>query len=162
MTLETRHIYFPKLLQFLLAAVSEVVDRSVATFYQPSAYSKYVEIYCHKSVVWFLVPLAYNMALMVGCAVLGFLVRHLPENYNDSQFIFISVLTTFFVWILFIPAYFIASYAYIRSVIIGFSLMSNIGVTLGCQYLRIAYAVLFVSTDKIKFNPTGDNQIALS
>jgi hypothetical protein len=94
------------------------------------------------------------MALMIGCALLGFLARRLPENFNDSLFIFISVSTTLFVWILFVPAYFMAYYAYLRSVIIGFCLLSNAGVTLVCQFVRIAYAVLFVPTDNIKFNQT--------
>jgi 7 transmembrane sweet-taste receptor of 3 GCPR len=138
-----------------------VVDRSVATLIQPTVYVNYIELYCRKSVAWFLIPLSYNMILMIGCAVLGFLARHLPENFNDSQFIFISVSTTLFVWILFIPAYFTAYYAYLQSVIIGFCLVSNIGVTLGCQFIRIVYAVLFVPTDKIQFNATAiDNQIA--
>jgi hypothetical protein len=52
--------------------MSELIDKSVATLNQPNIYINYVELYCRKSVVWFLVPLAYNMALMVGCAVLGF------------------------------------------------------------------------------------------
>jgi 7 transmembrane sweet-taste receptor of 3 GCPR len=101
------------------------------------------------------------MILMIGCAVLGFLARHLPENFNDSQFIFISVSTTLFVWILFIPAYFTAYYAYLRSVIIGFCLVSNIGVTLGCQFIRIVYAVLFVPTDKIQFSASLDNRVTV-
>lgn len=142
--------------------VSETVDRSVLTFNQPSVFIKYVELYCRKSVVWFLVPLAYNLTLMIGCAVFGFLVRHLPDNFNDSLFIFKSVSTTLFFWILFFPAYFTAYHAYIRSVMIGFCMVSNIGVILGCQFLRIAYAVLFLQTDKIKFNSTGDSHASSS
>ena len=132
------------------------MDRSVAALNQPAVYVNYVELYCRKSITWFLIPLAYNIALMVGCAVLGFMVRHLPENFNDSQFIFVSVSTTLFVWILFVPAYFTAYYAYLRSAIIGFCLVSNVGVTLMCQFVRIAYAVLFVPTDRIKFGPAFD------
>jgi len=146
------------LLQVVLLVISELVNHSVATYNQPSLYVKYVELYCYKSVVWFLIPLAYNMALMVVCAVLGFMARHLPENFNDSQFIFVSVATTLFVWILFVPAYFTAYYAYLRSAIIGFCLVSNVGVTLVCQFVRIVYAVFFVPTTNIRFNTALDEQ----
>ena len=135
--------------------LSELVDESAAMLNQPALYVNYVELYCRKSIAWFLVPLGYNMSLMVVCAVLGFLARHLPENYNDSQFIFVSVSTTLFVWILFVPAYFTAYYAYLRSAIIGFCLISNVSVTLVCQFARIAYAVFFVPTDNIKFTATA-------
>jgi hypothetical protein len=132
---------------------------SKAALNQPTPFIAYVELYCEKSIAWFLLQLAYNMALMVVCAVLGFKARHLPENFNDSQFIFISVATTLFVWILFVPAYFTAYYAYLRSAIIGFCLVSNVGVTLVCQFVRIAYAVFFVPTDRIKFNATAESGI---
>jgi 7 transmembrane sweet-taste receptor of 3 GCPR len=140
----------------MLVTLSELADRCIAMLIQPTLFINFVELYCRKSVTWFLVPLVYNMALMVGCAVLGFFARKLPENFNDSQFIFISVSTTLFVWIMFVPAYFTAYYAYLRSIIIGFCLLSNAGVTLVCQFVRIAYAVLFVPTDKIKFTQTID------
>ena len=144
--------------QAVLLVISELVNPSKAAYNQPSLYVKYVELYCYKSVAWFLIPLAYNMALMVVCAVLGFLARHLPENFNDSQFIFVSVATTLFVWILFVPAYFTAYYAYLRSAIIGFCLVSNVGVTLVCQFIRIVYAVFFVPTNNIRFNTALDEQ----
>ena len=65
-----------------------------------------------------------------------------------------SVATTLFVWILFVPAYFTAYYAYLRSAIIGFCLLSNVGVTLVFQFIRIVYAVFFVPTTNIRFNAT--------
>jgi 7 transmembrane sweet-taste receptor of 3 GCPR len=147
---------FISCMKVILSIVSEVVDRSKAALSQPAPFVNYVELYCEKSIAWFLVQLAYNMLLMIVCAVLGFKARHLPENFNDSQFIFVSVATTLFVWILFVPAYFTAYYAYLRSAIIGFCLVSNVSVALVCQFVRIAYAVFFVPTDHIKFNMTAE------
>jgi len=55
------------------------------------------------------------MTLMLVCAVIGFVTRKLPENFNESWFIFISVATTLFAWAVFIPAYFTSYYAYMQS-----------------------------------------------
>ena len=52
---------------------------------------------------------------MLVCVVIGFVTRKLPENYNESSFIFISVATTLFAWAVFIPAYFTSYYAYMQS-----------------------------------------------
>lgn len=137
--------------------ISETVDRSVAALKMPSAYEKYVEIYCMKSVVWFLIPLAYNILLMMLCAVLGHATRRLPENFNESGFIFVSVSTTLFAWVVFVPAYYSAVSAILQSAILGFCLLLNAFVTLGCQFLRIVYAVFFVAPDKMNFSVGSTN-----
>ena len=118
----------------------------------PTPFVEYVELYCDKPVVWFVVPLAYNIVLMTVCAVLGFLTRRLPENFNESAFIFVSVATTLFAWVVFIPAYFSASYAYLQSAILAFCLLLNTFVTIGCQFLRVVYAVFFVPPESIRFS----------
>jgi hypothetical protein len=91
---------------------------------------------------------------MLICSVIGFLTRKLPENFNESWFIFVSVSTTLFAWIVFIPAYFTSYYAYMQSAILSFCLVLNCFVTLGCQFVPIIYAVIFIPTNKIKFSKT--------
>ena len=122
---------------------------------------EFVELFCEKTVGWFVVPLAYNILLMTVCAAIGFLTRSLPENFNESAFIFISVATTLFAWVVFIPAYFNAYYAYLQSAILAFCLLLNTFVTIGCQFLRIVYAVFFIPPESIHFSTvaTAANKI---
>lgn len=136
----------------ILTGVSENMSPSMQSLKMSSSFDKYVELYCHKSTVWFLIPLAYNILLMLVCAVIGFITRKLPENFNESWFIFVSVSTTLFAWTVFIPAYFTSYYSYMQSVILGFCLVLNIVITLCCQFLPIIYAAIFVPTERIKFS----------
>ena len=126
----------------------------------PSEFVKYVELYCYKSTLWFLIPLIYNILLMLVCAAIGFLTRKLPQNFNESWFIFVSVSTTLFAWIVFIPAYFTSYYAYLQSAILGFCLVLNSLVTLAGHFGPIIYAVNFVPEEKIKFSTVGITKIA--
>jgi hypothetical protein len=137
-------------MQVTLTGASEYVDPSAARLEMLSSFDKYVELYCHKSTEWFLVPLVYNILLMLNCAVIGFITRKLPDNFNESWFIFVSVSTTLFAWVVFIPAYFTTSHAYIQPVILGFCLILICFVTLGCQFAPIIYVVIFMPEDKIK------------
>jgi hypothetical protein len=139
-------------LKVILTGVSEYVSSSMPSLKMPSSFDKYAELYCHKSTVWFLIPLAYNIILMLVCAVIGFITRKLPQNFSESWFIFVSVSTTLFAWAVFIPAYFTSYYSYMQSAILGFCLVLNIVVTLCCQFLPIIYAAIFVPTDRIKFS----------
>ncbi len=123
--------------------MSELVDPSSVVLNMPTPYEKYVEIYCQKSVPLFLMPLSYNISLMAVCTVLGFITRKLPENFNESAYIFVSVSTTLFAWIVFIPAYFTQTSFYLQPAILGFCLVLNAFVTLGCLFLRVVYAVFF-------------------
>src|SRR6218665_336943 len=115
----------------------------------PSIFDKYVELYCFKSTAWFLIPLSYNIFIMILCACIGFVTRKLPNNFNESWFIFISAATTLFSWVVFIPAYFTISYAYLQSAILGFSLILKSLVTLVCQYLPALYAIAFVPVENV-------------
>src|SRR6218665_192339 len=134
--------------QWILVVVSEDSDPSTAALRMASVFEKYVELYCRKSIVWFVVPLSYNIFIMLLCAWIGFVTRKLPNNFNESWFIFISVSTTLFAWAVFIPAYFTTSYVYLQSTILGFALVLNCFVTLICQYVPILYALAFVPADK--------------
>ena len=53
---------------------------------------RHVELFCDLPLVSFLAPVAYNVALILLAAVYGFLTRKLPENYNESWYIFIYIM----------------------------------------------------------------------
>ena len=74
-----------------LTGISEYVAPSVPQMRMPSSFDKYMELYCYKSTAWFLIPLVYNIMLMLVCAVIGFITRKLPENFNESWLFFLWV-----------------------------------------------------------------------
>ena len=117
---------------------------------------KHVELFCDLPLEGLLIPLGYNLALIILCAVYGFLTRKLPENFNESWYIFISVSTTTFLWVVFLPTYFTTFYAYHQAALLAFCLILNASITLLCLYVPKIYAVYFVDEDKLKFdNATG-------
>ena len=138
----------------MIVVVLEISLHSRSALRMPSPYKPYVEIYCHNSSVLFLLPLSYNICIIVVCTLIGFITRKLPDNFNESWFIFISAATTLFAWAVFVPAYFTTFYAYLQSVILGFCLLLNSFITLGCLFGPVLYAVAFVPNDRIKFSAT--------
>ena len=116
----------------------------------PVATTKHVELSCRLPPINLLSPLCYNILLLFLCAIFGFLTRKLPDNFNESWYIFISVTTTLFVWIAFLPTYFMAFYAYHKSALLGLALILNGGVTILCLFAPKMYAVYFVDEKGIK------------
>lgn len=130
----------------VLLVISETANPSSAQLKMPSPYVKYVEAYCSKNLHFFVVQLAYNITLMVVCTALGFVTRKLPENFNESAYIFSSVATTLFSWVVFVPAYLTqADQALLLPVVMGFCLVINAFITLVCQFFRVVYAVYFIA-----------------
>ena len=110
---------------------------------------KHVELFCSLPLEGFLAPLSYNLLLILLCAIYGFLTRKLPENFNESWHIFVSVCTTMFLWVVFLPTYFTTFYAYHQAALLAFCLLLNASITLLCLYVPKIYAIFYVSEDKI-------------
>ena len=110
---------------------------------------KHVELYCDLPLYAFLTPLTYNLVLILMCAVYGFLTRKLPENFSESWYIFVSVCTTIFVWMVFLPSYFTMFYAYNQAALLAFCLFLNATISLFSIYVPKIYALYFVEDEKI-------------
>ena len=115
----------------------------------PILTEKYSELFCTLPPEVLLVLLCYNLVLLVICAIFGFMYRKLPENFNESWFIFISVSTTAFIWVVFLPTYFTSFYAYHRAVLLSTSLLLNGFITAVCLFLPKLYAVKFVDSTNV-------------
>ena len=144
----------------VLVLASEICSAATSSIRMPSIYTKYVELYCYKSSMWFLIPLSYNICIMIICAWIGFFTRKLPDNFNESWFIFILVATTLFSWVVLIPAYFTVANAYLQSAILGFALILIGLVTLVCQYLPVLYALAFVPPENVVTAQTISERVA--
>ena len=116
----------------------------------PVLTEKFVELVCYISLEVLLIPLCYNLFLLLVCALYGFLTRKLPDNFNESWYIFISVTTTLFVWVAFLPTYFTAFYAYHKSALLSLALILNAAVTAVCLFAPKIYAVYYIKDDQIK------------
>ena len=89
------------------------------------------------------------------CAVLGLLTRRLPDNYNESWYIFVSISTTGFLWLVLLPAYFTAFYAAHQVALLASCLIINSSVALLCLYLPKVYCVYFVDENSLKIQAAG-------
>ncbi len=117
----------------------------------PVAIEKHVEKHCYLPLEGLLVPLSYNMFLIILCSVYGFLSRKLPQNFNESWYIFVSVSTTTFIWVVFIPAYFSTSHTYHQAALLAFCLILNSSITLLCIFLPKLYAIYYVDKAQLQF-----------
>ena len=114
---------------------------------------RHVELFCHLEIGEFMVCVGYNLLLILSCAVHAIMTRKLPENFNESWYLFVSVCTTSFLWLVFLPAYFTAFEAYHQAALLAFCLFVNSTCNLMCLFVPKIYAVYFVNEKDIKIAP---------
>ena len=143
-----------------LSCCSEILDPTEAVEKMPIETQPYLELYCKLELRALLIPLVYNLVIILLCAVHGFLTRSLPENFNESKYIFVSVMTTTFLWVVFMPTYFTTFYAYQKSILLATCLILNATITLLLLFIPKIYAVYFVNESKIKYDSSDANASA--
>ena len=109
-----------------------------------------VELFCSMGLAQFMTCVGYNLFLILMCATHAFLTRKLPENFNESKYLFVSVCTTSFLWLVFLPTYFMAFYAYHQATLLALCLIVNSSCTLMCVFLPKIYAIYFVQETDLK------------
>jgi hypothetical protein len=114
----------------------------------PIPTEKYAELFCQLPLEGLLIPLSYNLLLILCCGTYGYLTRKLPENFNESWYIFVSVSTTSFIWVIFLPTYFTTFYAHHQMALLALSLILNAYVTLLCLFVPKIYAIVFLAEDQ--------------
>ncbi|ELU06483.1 hypothetical protein CAPTEDRAFT_99819 [Capitella teleta] len=115
---------------------------------------RYVELQCEQPQEAFLLPLSVNLAVIAVCSILAYLSRKLPENFNESFYLFVSSSTTSFAWAVVLPTYFSAFHAHQQAALLAFCLLLHTIVTLACSFAPKLYALSCVSDDS-RLNVAG-------
>lgn len=122
----------------------------------------YVEEFCDTQPGSLLLPLSFNLLLVLTCSVFGFLTRKLPENFNESWYIFVSITTTLFLWVVFLPTYFSVFYTTHKAALLAVSLILNATITLLCLFATRLYAVIYIADNMMHLKNVGTNVISVA
>ncbi|XP_033108472.1 metabotropic glutamate receptor 7-like [Anneissia japonica] len=94
--------------------------------------------------------LSYNLFLIICCTFYAFVSRKVPNNYNESRFINMSVYTTLIIWLGFIPSYFLVGDILLRVSVMSLAMIISAFVTLFFMFIPKIYAILYLNEEKIK------------
>ena len=122
------------------------VRPSQPTFLIPAKRKKYLEIYCQFG-YGFLGSCIYNSTIIIACCYYAFKARKIPDNFNESKFIAVSVYSTTVVCLAAIPVYITATSVAQKISALNVVLLVNIYLSLFCLYIPKLYAIHFASED---------------
>ncbi|XP_072046435.1 metabotropic glutamate receptor 3-like [Amphiura filiformis] len=134
-------------LQIAISCLSALISPSKAQLLIPVPRQQILTLYCQLG-TGFAVSTTYNIILILLCCFYAFKARKVPDNYNESRFIAISVYSTLIVCLAAIPVY--STAADIAQMVGTFSVVSlfNVYLTLICLYLPKFYAIQFEDSDE--------------
>ena len=109
-----------------------------------------VELHCHMPVTGLILPLLFNLVMVLLCGYFGFSVFKVPDNYYESRCICISACLTWILWLCFMPTYFSAKYQVSKTISLEVCLLFNATLVLFIIFLPKLYAAYFVKEDDLK------------
>ncbi len=140
-----------------MSVTSELMYPTTVREKMPIETQPYLELYCHLELPALIIALVFNLTLIILCAFFGFMTRALPDNFNESKFIFFSVMTTTFLWIMFLPTYFTTFFAYYKTILLATCLVVNATLTLVLLFGPKVYAVIFKSEEGTTTSNSGSS-----
>lgn len=145
--------------ELILVTISLVIWKPGSERIQKVEIEKRVELTCKNPLPALILPLSFNILLLLLCGIYGYLSRKLPENFNESWYIFVSVATTIFLWIVFLPTYFTMFYVYYKVIILAICLIINATLTLLCLFMPKIYALFFISEEDLIFGTMTKSEV---
>ncbi|XP_070539992.1 metabotropic glutamate receptor 3-like [Ptychodera flava] len=136
--------------QVFISGIWAIIVPPDATLEMPIETEKRVELSCNIGADEVSTSVAYNLLLIVLCCFFAFKARRVPDNYNESRFIALSVYTTLVVWLAFIPTYSTVKDSSFKVTVLSFATLLNAFVTLVCLYVPKLYAVHFVNDENAR------------
>ncbi|XP_006825734.1 metabotropic glutamate receptor 3-like [Saccoglossus kowalevskii] len=131
-------------IQLIISGVWAIVSPPSAILEAPVDKEKRVDLSCNIGASEVITSVTYNLLLIILCCWFAFKTRKVPDNYNESRFITLSVYTTLVIWLAFIPTYITINNSSFKVAILSFATLLNASVTLICLYVPKLYAVHFV------------------
>ncbi|XP_038070536.1 metabotropic glutamate receptor 4-like [Patiria miniata] len=100
-------------------------------------------LYC-KFGLGFLVSAVYNLLIIIGCCYYALRARHVPDNYNESKFIAVSVYSTLVLCLAVVPVYQTSDDIHMKIATLSLALVINAYVTLVCLYMPKFYIIYVI------------------
>ncbi|XP_063810935.1 vomeronasal type-2 receptor 26-like [Pseudophryne corroboree] len=127
--------------------------------YDHHSYKGMIIVQCNEgSVIWLYSMLGYMGILASVNFVLAFMVRTLPDSFNEAKFITFSMLVLCSVWIAMIPAYLSTKGKYMVAVEI-FAILTSCAGVLGCIFFPKLYILLIKPEFNSRKTILGKNTI---
>ena len=140
---------FSTLLFKLVAVVLVSLSRPARpSFLFTSPPSDHVELYCVFSPA-FPGLCAYNLLIILLCCYFAFRARKVPDNYNESKFIGVSVYSSLMLWLAAVPVYTTAVEATQKVAFLSLAIVSNSFLTLFCVYFPKLFAIRFLGSARV-------------
>ncbi|CAH1799891.1 unnamed protein product [Owenia fusiformis] len=110
-----------------IITVMLIIEPADSTKYYPT--NTKVQLICNTSTYGMIVPLGFDLLLIVMCTLYAIKTRNLPENFNEAKFIGFTMYTTCIIWLAFVGIYF-GSASQVITVCLAMSLSASVALVL--------------------------------
>ena len=93
---------------------------------------------------WYMVGFTYPILLIIVCTFYAIVSRNIPEAFNESKHIGLTMYTTCIIWLAFVPIFFsTADKINIRIATMSFAISLSATVALACMFVPKLYIIVF-------------------
>ena len=124
-----------------------IIIPSMPAYIYPSPPDGHLELFCQFS-YGFLASCIYNLLLILACCYYAFRARKVPDNFNESKFIAVSVYSTLILCLAAIPLYSTATSVVQKIASVSMAVLLNAFLTMVCVYLPKLYAIHFICNEE--------------